>query len=553
MHKLKNNHILLLCIACVAIFFVNLDALFVNIMEARNFTTAREMLDDGNWLLTTLNGEPRYQKPPLPTWLTAVSGAIFGLNSLTAMRLPAALVTLLLVLTTYMFTVRFSKNKTLAFISSLILATSFYIIFSGRNGQWDIFTHAFMMVCIYQLYLFFTKDPKKYIHITIAAIFFGASFMSKGPVSIYALLLPFLIAFGFTFKFKNLKNRVLPLVLFLVISLVLSGWWYWYTYTIDTEAVAEITRRETSNWTGYNVRPFYYYWSFFTQSGVWTIPAFIGLLYPYLKNRVSDKKAYLFTFVWTLASVVLLSVIPEKKSRYLLPVLIPLALNTGFYIEYLMLKFSELKDKRETIPVYFNFGLIATIGLLFPLGGYFYLKEALTGYWVWYILLSIALAGIGVFILGKLLRKKIRAVFYGTIAFIIAIMCFGMPMAKALTVNPAYKSLSALNDWQARYDDVPVYEYSYFTPEMIWDYGKPIPVIVNYGEEQLPTAKRFGVLVSQDDLDKFLKTFKNFTIEKVTRYDMNPNAPGTRTHRPRLWRDLYLVVAKEPAIQSPIP
>ena len=541
MRNLKNNHILLLCIACIAIFFVNLDALFVNIMEARNFATAREMLDDGNWLLTTLNGEPRYQKPPLPTWLTAISGAIFGLKSLTAMRLPAALVTLLLVLTTYTFNVRISKNRTLAFVGSLILATSFYIVFSGRNGQWDIFTHAFMMVCIYQLYIFFTSETDKYRHILIAALFFGASFMSKGPVSMYALLLPFLISFGVVCKYKKMKQRILPLVLFLIVSVVLSGWWYWYTYTFDPEAVAEITRRETSNWTGYNVRPFYYYWSFFTQSGVWTIPAFIGLLYPYLKNRVSDKKGYLFTFLWTMASVVLLSIIPEKKSRYLLPVLIPLALNTAYYIEYLFLKFKKLKDKRETIPVYFNFGLIACIGMVFPIGGYVVLKENIDGYWVWYILLSVSLASVGIFIFGKLLRKKIRPVFYGTIVFIAVIMCFGMPMAKALTVNPEYRSLSELNNWQAQNNDMPVYEYSYFTPEMIWDYGKPIPVILNFGTEHLPQEPIFGVLVSEDDVDNFKKKFEAYSVEKVQRYDMNPNAPGSRTHRPRLWRDLYVV------------
>lgn len=541
MNKLKNNPILLLSIACIAIFFVNLDAIFVNIMEARNFTTAREMLHDGNWLLTTLNGEPRYQKPPLPTWLTAISGAIFGLKSLTAMRLPAALVTLLLLLTTYKFTVRFSKNKTLALVGSLIMATSFYVVFAGRNGQWDIFTHAFMMVCIYQLYLFFTSEEKKYQRILIAAVFFGASFMSKGPVSLYALLLPFLIAFGIVYKYKNFKVRILPLVVFLALSLLFSGWWYWYTYTFDPEAVAEITRRETSNWTGYNVRPFYYYWSFFTQSGVWTIPAFIGLLYPYLKNRVSDKKGYLFTFLWTLVSVVLLSVIPEKKSRYLLPVLLPLALNTAYYMEYLFLKFADLKDKRETIPVYFNFGLIATIGIVFPIAGYLFLKDSLHGNWFWYILLSISLASIGIFIFGKLLRKKIRPVFFGTIAFIIAIMCFGMPLAKTLTVNPEYKPLSELNQWQQQHNNLAVYEYSYFTPEMIWDYGKPIPVILNYGKEQLPAEASFGVLVAEDDVAKFQTTFANYSIEKVTRFDMNPKAPGERSHRPRLWRDLYVV------------
>jgi 4-amino-4-deoxy-L-arabinose transferase-like glycosyltransferase len=274
---------------------------------------------------------------------------------------------------------------------------------------------------------------------------------------------------------------------------------------------------------------------------VWTIPAFIGLLYPYLKNRVSDKKGYLFTFLWTMASVVLLSIIPEKKSRYLLPVLIPLALNTAYYIEYLFLKFKKLKDKRETIPVYFNFGLIACIGMVFPIGGYVVLKENIDGYWVWYILLSVSLASVGIFIFGKLLRKKIRPVFYGTIVFIAVIMCFGMPMAKALTVNPEYRSLSELNNWQAQNNDMPVYEYSYFTPEMIWDYGKPIPVILNFGTEHLPQEPIFGVLVSEDDVDNFKKKFEAYSVEKVQRYDMNPNAPGSRTHRPRLWRDLYVV------------
>ena len=286
MKAIKNKHILWLILACIAIFFVNLDALYVNIMEARNFTTAREMLDDGNWLLTTLNGEPRYQKPPLPTWITAVSGAIFGLKNIAALRMPAALMGLLLVLTSYLFAVKLTKDKTYAFLACLVMATSFYVVSASRDGNWDIFTHAFMMVGIWQLYLFFTSEDKKYQRALLAAVFFGFSFMSKGPVSLYALLLPFLISFGIVYRYKNIKKRILPLILFILVALVISGWWHWYTYTYDPETVAAITQKETSNWTGYNVRPFYYYWSFFTQSGVWTLLAFIGLLYPYLKDRV---------------------------------------------------------------------------------------------------------------------------------------------------------------------------------------------------------------------------------------------------------------------------
>ena len=180
----------------------------------------------------------------------------------------------------------------------------------------------------------------------LAGLFFGCSFLSKGPVSFYALLLPFLISFGIVYRYKDFKSRILPTLVFILVAIIVSSWWHFYTLMFDKEAVLEITKNETSNWTSYETKPFYYYWSFFTQSGLWTIPAFIALLYPYLKSRVFDKKAYLFTFLWTIGSVILLSIIPEKKSRYLLPVLIPLALNTGFYIEYLIRSFSILKNKK---------------------------------------------------------------------------------------------------------------------------------------------------------------------------------------------------------------
>ena len=543
MKRLKIKPIWIVFLACLAIFFVNLDALIVNIMEARNFVTAREMLHDGNWLLTTLNGEARYQKPPLPTWLTAFSGALWGLKSVMALRIPAAILALILVVFSYKFSEKIFKSKSLALMGSLIMATSFYMVSAGRDANWDIFTHGFMMVCIYQLYLFFTEEKAIYKHAFIAAFFFGCSFMSKGPVSMYTLLLPFLISFGIVYRYKHLKRRLLPLALFIVVSLLLSGWWYWYTFTFDTKAVTEITQRETSNWTGYNVRPFYYYWSFFTQSGVWTIPAFIGLLFPYLKNRVIDKKGYLFTFLWTMGSLILLSIVPEKKSRYLLPVLIPLALNTAFYIEYLIRRFGMIKDKRETIPVYFNFGLIAAIGLIFPVGGYIFLKGDLSGNWFWFIVLSIFLFGIGFLMLRNLIRGKIKPVFFLTISFIISILCFGLPLAKVLTVNPEYKSLEKLNEWQAE-TQLEVYEFGGFTPELIWAYGKPIEVLSKNGEVKIPEAASFGVLIAEENLNDFERRFVDFSVEKITRYDMNPQAPGERTHRPRLWRDLYLVKRK---------
>jgi len=449
---------------------------------------------------------------------------------------------LVLVLFSYKLAIKITSEKLYAFISALVMATSFYIVASARDGQWDIYTHGFMVVCIYLLYLFFTEEKHKYRNAILAALFFGCSFLSKGPVSLYALLLPFLIAFGIVYKYKNFKSKWLPLLAFLIVSAIVSGWWHWYTITFDP-AAAEITKKETTNWISYETKPFYYYWSFFTQSGVWTIPAFIALLYPYLKNRVFNKKAYRFTFLWTVVSVVLLSLIPEKKSRYLLPVLIPMALNTGFYIEYLFRRFKELKDKKETIPVYFNFGLIAFIGIAFPIGGYIFLKDGLDGNWLWFVLLSIALVSIGIFMFRNLFRRNIATVFYLTIAFIVAVIWFGLPLSTAITNNPEYKPFSELKLLEEK-ENIKIYEFSDMTPELIWDYGDKMKILKEGEKVAIPEENKFGVMVSENNHGNFDEAFSAFEREFVARYDMNPKGKDSRTHKDRLYRDLFIVTKK---------
>ncbi|HIC30747.1 MAG TPA: glycosyltransferase, partial [Flavobacteriaceae bacterium] len=52
---IKNYPLILLCLFIGIMLLPNLDSIQVTIMEARNFITAREMITDNNWLLTTMN------------------------------------------------------------------------------------------------------------------------------------------------------------------------------------------------------------------------------------------------------------------------------------------------------------------------------------------------------------------------------------------------------------------------------------------------------------------------------------------------------------------
>lgn len=540
-HKLEQYPVLSICIIVLLMCCVSFSVLDVTIMEARNFITAREMINDGNWLLTTMNGEPRYQKPPLPTWLTAFSALIFGFKNVLALRFPGIIMIAIMGISAYFLSLKLIGNKQHAFINGVITITSFYVVGIVIEAPWDIFTHGFMLIAIYHLFQLFEKPKKYWKHTLIAGFFFGLSILSKGPISLYALLLPFLFAYGITYKYKGFKQKAFSIFSFVLIALIIGGWWYLYVRLEDPQTFTEITSKETGNWGSYNVRPFYYYWSFFTQSGLWTIPAFIALLYPYMKSRVSNLGAYRLSFWWTLIAVILLSIIPEKKSRYLMPVLIPMAINTGFYIEYLFRKFKDLKDKRETIPVYFNFGLIAAIGFLFPL--IFFAGPFLVGYVLLaYIVFSVFFIALGITIIKNLRNRSFKPIFYACIYFLISVTFIApfIPLQRPME----YHSIRGLNH-QMLEQNMELYSLGYVSPEMIWQYGDKIPQIkLSDGTYQFPSSNQFGILTQELTEEHRILLEKEYDLEFKNKYNLNKKPEGQKGYRKRLVSKYYILTKK---------
>ena len=536
-HKYPEGLLLLLAIL---VFISNLDALFVNIMEARNFITAREMLTMDNWIFTTMNDLPRYEKPPLPTWLTAISAYVFGISNVFAYRLPAALLSIFLVLIFYRMQLLLQIKKFPAFAGSVVLMTSFYVFFLGREGQWDIFTHSFMVGCCYFFIRIFQSPHSKYGNAVAAGLFFGASLLSKGPVSLYALFLPFLISYGVIYRFRNLNQNWKPLLVFLLVGIFSGGWWTVIVHTYDAAAFTEIAEVESSRWFSYNVRPFWYYWSFFTQSGIWTIPALLGLFYWYLKPKVSDLKAYQFYLLWTLISLFLLSVIPEKKSRYLLPVLIPLAMTTAFYIEYVIKNFRYF-SATEKLPLYLNFGLLTLISFGAPIALFFLFESELWELTFTYILLSVTLLIKGLLFIFGIKKSHFKLLFSLQALLIIVIMMFGLPLVKLIDPERNSPNVAAIKSL-AEKENLPVYDFKALLPELVWKYGEPLPAI---NENNLDdAADSFILLVEEESYPDWQNFFSNFEIEEKGILDLNPsNAKGSNE---RLIRNIYMLSKREP-------
>ncbi|MEJ6793256.1 MAG: phospholipid carrier-dependent glycosyltransferase [Lacinutrix sp.] len=540
---LKKHPIIAICLFVAIMLLPNLEILQVSIMEARNFITAREMLNYDHWLLTTMNNVVRYQKPPLPAWFSALSGVIFGEKSLFGMRLPAVLMVMLAGSFMYYLSKTILKSRMHSLINALVLITSFYVIGITFEAPSDIFTHAFMLVAIYNFYKLFNTNNKLWKHTFYAGIFLGFSILAKGPISIYALFLPFLVAYGFSFKYKDLKQKWLYILCAIILGLAIGGSWYLYVKLQDSSTLDAIITRETSTWSGYNTRPFYYYWSFFTQSGLWTIPAFISLLYPYLKKRVSNYRSYKFSFLWTITAVVLLSLIPMKKSRYLMSVLIPLAFNIGFYIEYLIREFKTLKDKRETLPVYFNFGLIGLIGIAFPIVMYLFFSTELQNHLFNFTLASVVLFIIGIFILVQLKSKNIKSVFLLTVLFFASVAVFVLPLSEAFK-NETFNSFSNLNEENQK-RDIKLYAINYIAPETIWDYGTTIPEIGRKDKAYIfPEDNTFGIFVNAMSPENEAEIRSKYYVEVIGNYDLNHFGNTSKQNNPRLKSVFYILTKK---------
>lgn len=95
----------------------------------------REMLTHGDWLHTTLNGEPRFDKPIGVYWLQALSVSLFGVREF-AFRLPSALSAWGWSLALVAFALP-RLGRQVAVGAGVILATSLGVLAIGRAATAD--------------------------------------------------------------------------------------------------------------------------------------------------------------------------------------------------------------------------------------------------------------------------------------------------------------------------------------------------------------------------------------------------------------------------------
>jgi hypothetical protein len=171
--------------------------------------------------------------------------------------------------------------------------------------------------------------------------------------------------------------------------------------------------------------------------------------------------------------------------------------------------------------------LIGLIGLVFPLGAWFYFGEKLNGYYMWYTLTSLALFFTGVLIFRFLRIKKFEKAFYCVVFFLCSVIVFGYPMANILYDNPDHKDISEVRTLENA-KDLPLYYLGYFAPEFMWRIGEPVKKLKTLDEVQ--GLGRAGVFAN-DSIANLIR--QQYPVQFTTVYDANVVKQGKKNYKDR--------------------
>ncbi len=307
--------------------------------EAREAGIACKMLENGDWTATYLNDDLFLEKPPLYTWAIAACLKIFGRHDW-VVRLPVLAFTLgTLILTFYLARIRLGTAGAQGAVISLATMSLFLEVNHGAmvdNGLMFFITLA--LLAFYRLHAGAAHACGW------AALFYTAlalAFLTKGGIG-PALILAAASGYTAAGRHRGIWRRAHPLLGAAILLILIGGWlgalWrqggaeYFHVFFIRNNLDRLLGQYgPTGAWH-------YYLPYFFSSALPWTIllPAGIWCIWQGWQGESKRGARDYWNFMawWVGAFFVMLSLAGGKDHQYLLPLLPPLAIVCGAWIEH---------------------------------------------------------------------------------------------------------------------------------------------------------------------------------------------------------------------------
>lgn len=302
--------------------------------EARIAVSAREMLTDGHWLIPTLNGHIRVQKPPLMTWLTAGSYRLCGEIGEFSARLPAYLFSLTSALLLYGLGRRLF-GRAAGLLAAVVLLTSFEFVRHSRLAETDIALLTAVTAAMGSWWLADAQPQRGRRYMAAGWLACALAVNIKGPAGLALPVLSYAVWLGMRRDGAAARRWLHPCGW--PPALLLSGLWYAYVVWQAGDAATTIFGKELDDTfvTGADhPNPVYYYLYIpFRCFAPWTL--FLYAAVAALLRRPEKRTEERFVLVWLGVTLALLSFNPNKQPHYALLLLPPMVLALGAWAERL--------------------------------------------------------------------------------------------------------------------------------------------------------------------------------------------------------------------------
>lgn len=344
--KSKYNYLIGITLLFLLRGFLNAYIPLMDKTEARYSEIARIMQETGNWITPQIDyGVPFWAKPPLSTWLSAISIKIFGLNEF-AVRFPYLLVSLLIVIIVF----KFAREKKTALLTGFILLTTpQFLLHAGV-----VSTDTLLSFCVAMVFLSFWRafhcERTNYWGYLIF-IFFGLGLLVKGPIILILTVPPILLWIIYYGQYKNFFRRI-PLISGSALTLAIAAPWY-YLAEKATKGFLEyfilgehFKRFFDSGWDGdkygfAKTQPFGIIWLFLFALAFPWIQLLIIKMWKNRKN-LAQNRWLLFLLLWLIWTPFFFTFSSSLIHPYILPSIVPIALIVEYY-------WNDIKNKKTVV------------------------------------------------------------------------------------------------------------------------------------------------------------------------------------------------------------
>jgi len=331
----ERRALLLLLVVVVAVRIATLGAYpLLDPTESRYAEIARKMLETGQWLVPQVDyGVPFWGKPPLSTWLSAATMAMFGVNEFAA-RLPS----LILVAGCGALVYRMQAQRAgadAALWALAAFATTGLVFISAGAVMTDpalAFATTLSMAGFWG-----ALQGRDATRLAGFAFFVGLAvgLLAKGPVAVVLTMLPVVVWTLWTRRWRAAWTRI-PWVAGTLLTLALVVPWYWAAERaspgfLDYFLIGEHWQRFVEpGWKGdlygqAHARPWGTIWLFWIAAALPWSPMAVGWFGRTVAMRRDAAQRLLrdpwcaYLLLWTLAPMLFFTVSGNVLATYVLP------------------------------------------------------------------------------------------------------------------------------------------------------------------------------------------------------------------------------------------